>query len=329
MSSTALDFGDAAQSDIRVVSFGNVSTDAQSHDLSVDNVIDRLLVVHVSQRECLSASETLNVRNAATVGNIPKLQSELENHLSSSPCLILHYGTYDIDFESMIVLGRLIAAKGGGKIPVAFCVAPNITVSGEDFILADALPDALLNGVSVFFNVQMHSDLRTICAQFGRCAMMARERRLDISSIKFIMIIDRTAGFILGSLIRDEGDDRAYLFDEVRNSGDSHRQKNDLTTKYLPQVESMQEPKPTLMTKDWEASMLMHAFRNAHCPPTMVEIAKFPLDQLGFILAYNPFGKSHVIALTLLPDKGVQVKKLLESWINLVIGTPSMFIRAE
>jgi hypothetical protein len=306
--------------------------DVTSHELnkcsSPSSLADlSLFSMHIAQREWLDQQAKQNVGNSATVANIPKLRDAIKIHLDAAPCLIVHYGVIENDFESLVLLARSIAEDSENEIPVAFCATG---MSGKDFIALENVAATVLNGVSVFYHVEDSVGIRDLGIQLDKCATMARAAKKDISPIHLIVVIDRAAGYVLGGAIRDDSDDRIFITDSSEEDFQIARKANrfELATKYLPQVETMQEASSTIMSKEWEAKMSTHGFRNAHYPSSAIVQAKFPLDQLGFILAFHPFGMSFVIATALLPEKGQQVKKLLESWVNTVLGTPVRFIRA-
>lgn len=331
---TSFDFGEGAE-----VATGSIvpgipgECDANSHDFSIclnPGVLlkQSMISMFVSQREKLMTSGGNGINNISTVANIPKLGEALKTHLEEAPCLVIHYGDRKCDFETMVIFVRSISAKSKGNIPIAFYAKD---AKGPDFITVNDVPDRILNGVSVFYHAEDPDEFEAFGAVLSRCATMATEKRLDISPIQFIVVIDRTAGFILGKTIRDEGDDRLFLVDGgEREQGKAQHDKGfELATRYLPQVEAIQEVPPTMIRKEWETKMSTHIFRNAHFPPSAIDSAKFPLDHLGFFLAFHPFGPSYVIAMSLLPDKGSLVKKLLEAWVSTSLGSPVRFIKAD
>ena len=345
--------------------------DGQSHDLSRSSPVttvdgqahDRrsqsILCTYMPQREWLGTTHTLS--NASTVANIPKLRDELRRHLEEAPCLVIHCGTYQTDFESLIAFATALSdshrpataaataaatASGSSQLPVAFCATE---AKGRYVIGVDSIATALLRGCSVFYHLITAAHAQSLASQLSLCAALAREQKVDISPIRLIIIIDRTATYVISRAIREESEDRAFLADPdsemhrnrtsvslAAGSGGSGGsggravgERMSLVTQYLPQVEPIQTFEPTMMSKEWEARMTVHAFRNSHSPPTTIRDTRFPLDLLGFFLAYHPFGQSFVLAAALLPEKGPMVRKLLESWVNSILGTPTRFFVAD
>ena len=350
MDACSFDFGDGAEfAHGEGVSGIPGEQDNSSHELSKCSGSgmmhgQSILTMQVAQREWLNPNGPVSgqgsIANASTVANIAKLHEELRKHLETIPCLIVHYGAFDGDFESLMLFGRALSKEHNGELPVAFCATG---ARGRDVIAPEHVAAAILKGISVFYHVLNQQDFNDLGRQLGICAVQAREEKIDISQVRFILVLDKAAGFVLGKIIRDCEDDRTLLVDE----DDTHKSQSSktektveseakhkvderflLSTKYLPQVEALQEIPSTMMNKEWGAKMSMHAFRNAHYPPTAIEKARPPLDQLGFFLAFHPFGMSYVIAISLLPDKGQLVKKLLESWVSTMLGTPIRFIDA-
>ncbi|MFA5091426.1 MAG: hypothetical protein WC483_02235 [Candidatus Paceibacterota bacterium] len=345
------DFGDGSEKG-EVISGIPTECDHTSHSLST--VADPskadgrpILVVNISQRESLVPEAPMSLTNVSSAANSVRIRAELEAHLEAAPCMIVFYGAYAMEFESMIVLARSISSKGKGKVPIAIC-APHVT--GSDVIRSDAIASTIIRGVSVFYYVATLADFTTLSQQLAVCANSARESKKDISPIRFILILDKALTLLLATAIRDEGDDRLFLFDEKqerkeeeklrRQAGEEERAKiasiernrdvrRELSTKYFPQVETTQSLTPSMVCKEWEACTTGHMFRNAHFPPTALSEIKPPLDILSGFVAFHPFGRSFVLANVLLPKKGELVKKLLETWISTILGTPSRFIRAE
>jgi len=289
----------------RTASFGNSTIDYQT------------LTVHISQRETLDGEGKPTVKTVSSVANVKKLRETLIKHLNEAPCFIIHYGTYALDFESMMVLGQSVFANSKGEIPVAF-YAPE--AKGKHIIVPDDVPALVLDGCSIFYHIENPLGLEELCKQFDRTVSFALAEKTDLSNFRLIVVIDRTGCFALGSAIRTEIEDQ-NAFRDINNS--------DMMTKYLPQVEIMHEVESNLIAKEWETKMNTHMFRGAFVPPTLTGKAKFPLDHLAFIMAFHPFGSSYALAAPLLPDKGMQVKRLLEAWVNFTLGSPVRFITSS
>ena len=327
MAESLFDFG-AEERGAPITGMGGIR-EVVSRDLSksgVPNAIGgrAILTLNVSQRETIDGSDATTPNNVASVANVGKTRQEIEGHLRDAPCFIIHYGTYKNDFESLMRFLRKISESGDDDIPVAFYAKQ---AAGSDVLTQEKIPDAVLRGVSVVFHVDSLADLKDMKAVFEKVAERAREEKKDISDIRLLMLLDRTACFKIGTSIRDAKDDMMYFNDDDNAEGNESRLA--LAMQYLPQIEGFQDLPSTMLMKLWESKMLRHTFRNPHHVPQVVDPPKFPLDHLGFMLAYHPFGPSFVVATTLLAEKGTMVKRLLEAWVNTYLGTPIRFISAE
>lgn len=356
-SSSSFDFGDdpssSSSADGGEVLGIPTSTDHSSHTLSTvtePSKIDGhpILTVNVSQREKLVPDiEPMTTTNVASIANISRLRSDIEAHLTETPCMVILFGAFETEFVPLMAFARSVATKSKGQIPVALC-APNIT--GPDVIGIEMIPSTIIRGVSVFYYAASRDDFFAIRDQFAICARLARESKKDISPIRLLLLLDKAVTLNISKLIRDEGDDQLFLFDDGKERKEERKainqiqdvdgirrfeatkdEKRMLVTKYFPQVEALQMQAATMVCKEWEATMVGHIFRNSHFPPPAAadsKIPKIPLEYLSAILAFHPFGRSFVIANALLPNKGEMVKKLLETWISTTLGTPSRFIHA-
>lgn len=321
-----LDFGDETSGSDVVT--GMAASGGGSRDMSkcqAPSVLGGhpLLYTHIAQRECLVAGVPLTRQNTATVANVEKTREMLRGHLVAAPCLIVHYGTYETDFESLMDFGRAVAAESKDEIPVAFCAA---NARGKDVIDPKDVPSAILRGVSVFYNISASRDFVTIGDVLSRCAERAsttKPQKLDISPIRLVVVIDRTASYLISQVVRDGNDDKYWLVEGEDSS------RFNIANSYLPQVEPVQDVASTLVSKDWETKMKTHVFRTSHFPPSAINSARYPLDQLGFLLAFHPFGASYVVTVALLAEKGMLVRKLYEAWISTTLGTPSRFITSN
>jgi len=335
VSMLGLDFGGGSE-EVKPLADSSLSgeCDMTSHDLNRcqnPNKADdqSILKTYVAQREWINPTSPRTFVNASSAANIPTLRAELKQHLEAVPCLIVHFGSPKTDLAALLTFCRqLVAEHPDGSLPMAFCATQ---IRGSDVIEAGQVPDALTNGISVVFHVEGIEDLKVLGIQLGHCAKIAREKHLDISEMRVILIIDKAASLLLSKVIRDGTDDRDYVVDHKFEEYVDACAKNkfELVTKYLPQVEIIGETASTMMTKEWATKMAKHQFRNSHYLPTTVEKAKWPLDQLAFILSYHPFGMSYVLADMLLPEKGQMVKRLLEAWVNTFLGSPIRFIQSE
>jgi hypothetical protein len=335
MTTLGLDFGGGAEELKPFTSTGLTGEcDPISHELNRcrdPNKVDdqSIFKAHVAQREWINPTSPKTYVNASSAGNIPSLQNELKRHLETVPCLIIHFGSPQTDFSAIrLFCQHLVAEHPNGDLPIMFCAA---SIQGADVIKVEQIPEMLTIGISIVYNAISNEDLRLLGIQMGQCAKIAREKHLDISEIRVILVIDKAASLILGKTIRDDADDRDYVVDHSNKEYIDVCKKNkfELATKYLPQVEILGETSSSMMMKEWATKMTKHQFRNAHFLPTAIERAKWPLDQLSFLLSYHPFGMSFVLADMLLPENGQMVKRLLESWVNTFLGNPIRFIQAE
>jgi hypothetical protein len=79
----------------------------------------------------------------------------------------------------------------------------------------------------------------------------------------------------------------------------------------------------------WETNASTHEFRNSMTPSILDHECISPLGGLTTLLSYSPFGKSGLLGVALLPDRGEQLKQLLEYWLNICIGTPTSWIALD
>jgi hypothetical protein len=324
-----MDFGEGENRGATVSTMGGELEGSSGYSSGLERVSEpsilldhRILTVHIAQRELLDPTKGTESSNIATVANITHLAEDVKAHLYEAPCLIIHYGATSPDFLSFVALMRKIATK---DVPIVCC---GQGISGKDVITNVEIAKYMMKGVSVAYNVLGMPELEALARQLDLCVKQAVEEKKALSAVRLLIVIDLTACYLLGKAIRDEADDRLFLVDRDPKDKNGTR-RCELITKYLPQVESSKEVTPTLICKDWEAAMSTHSFRNAHYPPEAIDRPKIPLDALGFITAFHPFGPSFIIASALLPNKGPFVKKLLESWVSTILGHPARFIRAE
>jgi len=313
----------------------------QLHSSGDSNVIDGMpiLQIAVPQREKIIANRATKgkadpvkeLENAATASNITRVAATLIGHLYDATCLVLHYGALDPDFNSL----RLLCRKANDKlseeqrIPVVFC-SKRLPSNGSDVINSNQISSMLLQDVSVCYHITHSSDFDDLADAMATCAEYATEEKISLSDIRLLIIFDRSAGFLLGKLIRDQNDDSIFI---TAGSGeeaiDPKDRRLNIARRYQPQVEPIDNVSPTLIAKEWEVGIKNHMFRNATFPSVTAESpAKFPLDYFGFVMAYHPFGHSYILAVALLPEKGEQVKKLIEAWVNYQLGTSVRYINA-
>lgn len=314
-----LDFGDesfqislAGEAPSRAITSFDVHPDA-------NRILDRPVFSScIPQREWIDKSKGDGWANAASAANMPKLRDELTKHLLQVPCLVIHCGDFEYDFTSMMHFALGLSDASKGKLPVAFC---SDEARGRRVVGVSEIPNLLLNGCSVFYRLVTPPHANRLAEQLSIFAGLARQRNVSIEPMRLIVVIDKAMSCALASKIRSVEDDRNYVSYEHAAA--------DVTLQYLPQVERNVAVVPTGISKSWETHMEGHIFRNTHQSPTRVSTARFPLDYLGFFLAFHPAGQSYVLANMLLPENGEKVRSLIESWVNAILGTPLRFIAAS
>lgn len=269
----------------------------------------------------------------ATIATTPETKARLLDHLKEGQCFGIHYGHFSDEVPAM---GKLLRgfnqsdlSKPPGRRVEYYCPDEEDEKSKHRTITRAEILSAMEKGASVICVARALKQWEAIPAILRE---IAEDIKIKCSTIRILLLIDRTgAGFIEGK-IRDP------RIDDVFGNLDGTNSLSDVGIKnfaslmercYDPQIMPNVPSSFDTLVGPWEGYMSGHQFRNATFPSPYSKLyGGYPLDHAAAILVYSPFTRPSVIAITLLAGRGDETKNLIEAWYNYNCGTPTTFTMA-
>ena len=281
----------------------------------------------ILRRETLSTSKAKNLqlREIENRGAIANVSEEIIEHLYGNTCFVIHYGVPDETLALQTLVMRANRSKEEDVLKVVFC--GKAIKRGPGVIPSTEISNKLIGGTSVIYTIEQAGDCEVIADVFTTCAEYASKHQVAIDHIRFLILFDTTINYLVNDMVRDRSDG-VELFKAPNKRVCPKMEKHKMCKTFFTQVEMPIEDTSDVMVQNFEREFKVHMFRNTLFPAIADPWAFFPFGPLGLFLAYHPFGSSHVIGAALLPEGGDTAKKLIESWVNMTLGSSARFIHS-
>jgi len=296
------------------------------------------------------SSDRLNDNREAVISTILRTYKALQNILEEGQSILLYYGhTHP---ESQELSGILQATEYLRNQNVKVLVVgdlrddrvykvfsrttdPSIRYLRKLYdriVPFDKVPNCLLSGWSIICNISNVNDISRLAKELRKAYEIEKKEKFAVNNLRCGMLFDRTGGKVLGSIISECKDMKAF-FSFGGNDDEAHdvieEGGRSLIEKYSVQFEGRAHQNQNILKTKWETRMETHVFRNNMMPPLANKDPIFPLDYFGAVLSMIPSREYYVVGIVSEEYKGAYVKKLIECWYNVYFGTLDTFYSAD
>lgn len=296
-------------------------------------------VVHVAQ-----SAVVLGTNDPTIIMTVPTTAAIVANWIRGEHCILIHYGNTDVEFASIVKLCTQLRLKE--QVPV-LCSSRTYDAAGSTICIPrEDVVGKFMSGESIVVHFVGQSDAIELGQIFARiatsCAQQRgpKEARIDLTKVRFGLLIDTDGGRGIESRILDVAtgeqlfmaeydEDRTKRLTKAGMPTARARRVDSIMTYYKPQVIPSDPPTPSVLQKEWETNAGCHAFRNSIIPPIQDPALVVPVGGFSALLSSSPFGKSGVVGIAILAERGEQLKYLIEYMINVCLGAPTKWISLD